>query len=138
MHLCLPASAICEDRTRPPAFAPTKRSVIQRTSLNNAEHGCWFIHLLEYGNANRRDDDQTLPYAEFINWDPLAIVLHRTQLSTVLNTIRTFDLLKAQRALAAWQHVFTHEFTWDYIVRRLQIEACQPVPKAAGPLSASS
>jgi hypothetical protein len=44
------------------------------------------------------------------------------QIGTLLDTIRSFDVVSAQRSIAAARHMWTFEYANRYIVRRLATE----------------
>jgi hypothetical protein len=55
-----------------------------------------------------------------------------TQIGTLLGAIRSFDLARAQRRMAAVRHMWTYEYVNAYIERRLATEhQGAPIPKAA-------
>lgn len=73
-----------------------------------------------------------LPFAELIDWNTVAIVLEVHQLKNLLDTIRNFDVGRAQTQLHRLRHMWTFGYVNDYIVRRLQTEHMGvPIPKAA-------
>jgi hypothetical protein len=54
------------------------------------------------------------------------------QIGTLLETIRSFDVAKAQHRMTAIRHMWTFEYVNAYIVRRLATEHLGvPIPKSA-------
>lgn len=67
-------------------------------------------------------------YQELINWNEIAIVVHRREIDTIPQRIKQFDLPRAQALMAQYRHMWTYNFTCQYIVSRLRDEPCSPVP----------
>lgn len=58
--------------------------------------------------------------------------MQHAQLPTLLSTIRSFDVERAQAQLANLTHLWSFEYVNAYIMRRLQSECSGvPLPKAA-------
>lgn len=72
-----------------------------------------------------------LPFGELVNWNDIAIVAQRKEIKDIPARIARFDLPRAQALLAGYRHLWTYDFTHDYMVYRLQREACFPAPFSA-------
>lgn len=65
---------------------------------------------------------------ELLNWNEVAIVVHRREISLIPHLVKHFNVTRALERLAEYRHMWTYEFSHEYAIDRLRREHCFPVP----------
>jgi Exostosin family len=70
------------------------------------------------------EDVECLPYKELIDWDEFAIVVEAKDIAKLPDLIAAADVPKMLKKLASVSHMFTYDYTVQYILDRVSSDQC--------------
>lgn len=66
------------------------------------------------------EEDLMLAFSDILDWNTFSIVVHRNEISTLMEKIEQADTVKMSAALEAVAGYFTYEYTCKYILEKLR------------------
>ncbi len=76
------------------------------------------------------EEEKWLPFEDLIDWNEIAIIVESRDIDSIAAKIAEADLPRMQAALAKHSHMFTYDFTVQYILKRLGEEnSDEPIQK---------
>jgi hypothetical protein len=104
----------------------TYKQILNRSIFSLAPRGFGYtsFRLYEAIAANSIpifvwEDKICLPFDDEIDWTEFSIVIHISQIRDLENILKNVNIPKMQQQLAQIKHVFTFNYTTDYIIQKI-------------------